>query len=1539
MLRRIIFAVTAVVGFGANIAAAQGYSSEVKDLENRIEELGCSFLPTGTDAFPDYLWSLLSAYSGESIVQVAANVGYNGVEDFLSNGGQLNGRDDGADLLNTLVAGNTGATNRMRREIDRYGDALCPGLIKIDDVGFAEIVRLQINERAYWQPHAELAQAMLNAKTCGYVDVDGFFGPASRSVWGNSGLALSAGNLPTPGDIAALVDGTACGTPQMRDVADMFEHCHNELSYNEPEGQGSPAYEGFAEGLKASIHRKPIDATVRLKPIFRCASKALAWDNFITQGRVDAGVAAYGEIIRSLYLPDATPDEVAASARVVADLFDSEGNGDVAAQIAEAMIVEGVAGGAGDIAFAILANSDGNLSIDTLMALIARQDVSQETREKVVSLVDKYLAGVNEGLVDQHYETGEVATYSDGPLKLDAYVSMMGMDSTMSFIVRLDETPLLRERLLAGEHDYLSYAYATFILEGFTPTGRRPDRARAYFEAAANRGHAPSMFRLGLMSEHGLGGPVDRAKALRLYEAAAGKGETASALIMARKYEIGDGVAQDWQRAQAHYQTVVAGMIPASAAQAVFGQIASGSAFWSDGGPGDALLDEWAAEAFQDVPNDQYSSYGDDDWERKQHVNHYRAFAFELARNFSDAEGGQMLDLPQAARWLRVAGNFSYDWVPYRDYADRDTFDRGTAGEHLSRVLALRPELEAHPLEVQRLVEGDDPETLWRRGETASKVSARIADICAREHGNDDNIYDDDCLPYLERAAVGAIAPELIAEAFRLLRHYSDAEVREIRDYGDLLPNEKAREEGADWLIRRSPNYTWAMIDVLAFYGDYEGAEALARVAAGGDLNVSIPPLRRQIARSRELGTELPAIEAMLETLARGQSAAARDLLSTLQAPKVEAAVPDIETARLGFEAVSHLPTSRALANTARRLAPLEASVGNTARAIELELLAMKSDMSRHGASALNDGPMAARLAEVCTLTRSSERLFAYGAREVALTLAKQAVNTLQDMRRDISALPEQVQLCFRSQVESHYRWLADLFIAENRPDEASRVLEMLKSFESFEFANRARAMSAESFDKLPMMGQEQALMDVVARIEPPQTSLAARRLGLMRLANSRDLTDEEAAELEGLNVALAEAAIAREDTRDALIAAAAQVGRADANTRLNPGKSIKRYLRKGRPDTAAILQYVVLPDRMGLVLTTGTHQRVWGWNTLEGEAFEEARLNEMIGAFRETLKSPIEDPRPMGQRLHDVLLPPEVLAELEAAEVETLILSLDRQLRYLPMAALFDGEHWLASRYTLTHVTRSSLTASAETPSDAIAAFGVTQAHQGFSPLPAVADEVDMLVSEGGNDPGILSGSAQLDAGFTREALADSLIFSDELEDRLGILHLASHFKFGRSEADSFLLLGDGQNLTVQDIREGIGRDADLSEVALLTLSACETAYGETDADGRELESFASIAQHQGARAVMASLWPVADSSTAALMVAFYHRYTAGLPVAEALRGAQMALITGDPEATGNERRGFDLDATEDTPQPPILAGWEHPFFWAPFILLEGSV
>ena len=79
---------------------------------------------------------------------------------------------------------------------------------------------------------------------------------------------------------------------------------------------------------------------------------------------------------------------------------------------------------------------------------------------------------------------------------------------------------------------------------------------------------------------------------------------------------------------------------------------------------------------------------------------------------------------------------------------------------------------------------------------------------------------------------------------------------------------------------------------------------------------------------------------------------------------------------------------------------------------------------------------------------------------------------------------------------------------------------------------------------------------------------------------------------------------------------------------------------------------------------------------------------------------------------------------------------------------------------------------------------------------------------------------------------------------------------------------------------------------VQLLTLSACNTGVG----DGAEVESFGTLAQRQGAKAVVASLWPVVDASTAVLMREFYRirETNTVLTKLDALREAQLELLRG---------------------------------------------
>jgi CHAT domain-containing protein len=113
---------------------------------------------------------------------------------------------------------------------------------------------------------------------------------------------------------------------------------------------------------------------------------------------------------------------------------------------------------------------------------------------------------------------------------------------------------------------------------------------------------------------------------------------------------------------------------------------------------------------------------------------------------------------------------------------------------------------------------------------------------------------------------------------------------------------------------------------------------------------------------------------------------------------------------------------------------------------------------------------------------------------------------------------------------------------------------------------------------------------------------------------------------------------------------------------------------------------------------------------------------------------------------------------------------------------------------------------------------------------------------------------------------------------------------------------------------------------------SACDTASGGAATDGREVESFGVLAQRQGAKAVLASLWPVADASTRQLMQEFYRLRGEGegMTKAEALRRAQLELLRGgaDARAPAGERRGLSVGVAAQT-------RFSHPYFWAPFILI----
>ena len=153
-------------------------------------------------------------------------------------------------------------------------------------------------------------------------------------------------------------------------------------------------------------------------------------------------------------------------------------------------------------------------------------------------------------------------------------------------------------------------------------------------------------------------------------------------------------------------------------------------------------------------------------------------------------------------------------------------------------------------------------------------------------------------------------------------------------------------------------------------------------------------------------------------------------------------------------------------------------------------------------------------------------------------------------------------------------------------------------------------------------------------------------------------------------------------------------------------------------------------------------------------------------------------------------------------------------------------------------------------------------------------------------------------------------------LERRPPIVHYAGHGVRLGSGAGALLLRGDG----APELVDGATVERWTMPGAVVVLSSCAAAEGRpSPIAGRDSLARAFLAA--GARAVIASLWPVEDEAGYAMAARLHDRLAAGRPPASALREAQAAAIEeGRPHA---EWGGWSLlaatPAEADTRPPDV--------------------
>lgn len=544
---------------------------------------------------------------------------------------------------------------------------------------------------------------------------------------------------------------------------------------------------------------------------------------------------------------------------------------------------------------------------------------------------------------------------------------------------------------------------------------------------------------------------------------------------------------------------------------------------------------------------------------------------------------------------------------------------------------------------------------------------------------------------------------------------------------------------------------------------------------------------------------------------------------------------------------------------------------------------------------------------------------------DLAILYGKQALRSIQETRGRLGSLKKSLRQSYLSDKVRVYRHVADLLIREGRLPEAQQVVSLLKEEEYWHYLDTRGAGEASVDDVVATITEQHSIEEINAfdgelgrlGYEIEQLETRQRRDGLseverQRLSQLYDTADKVQQVFEAYLLKLESGyknkVVFGEKDLHSLASLQGDLGEFEART--------------------VVVTFLVLEDNISILITSPAVQIAYRI------PIDEAELNRRVFDFKQRLVRADLDPRPQARALYDLLISP-IEENLIALDAETLMISLDGTLRYLPFAALFDGEHYLTEYYNLALFTPAAKTLPGETePRELrIAGLGMSHAAEGFSRLPAVEEELDLIVREDDKDDprGVLPGRILLNRNFTAESL------SEILGQGYPIIHLASHFSFRPGIVkDSFVLLGDGNRLTLSDLES---RRYPFKFIELLTLSACDTAVGGEDAQGREIESFATLAQKRGAGAILATLWPVADASTGIFMSLFYQmRNELRLSKAEALRKVQSIFISGTHDAEGMEpeHRGIrEADGDGGGFTPPPGAPFAHPFYWAPFILM----
>ena len=578
--------------------------------------------------------------------------------------------------------------------------------------------------------------------------------------------------------------------------------------------------------------------------------------------------------------------------------------------------------------------------------------------------------------------------------------------------------------------------------------------------------------------------------------------------------------------------------------------------------------------------------------------------------------------------------------------------------------------------------------------------------------------------------------------------------------------------------------------------------------------------------------------------------------------------------------------------------------------------------------------------------------------RSLAIFYGKQSVNKFQQLRglaqgREVDS---ETQKSFLRSFQDAYKRLAELLIFEGQLNQAVQVLSLYQDQQFFDF-NRDTNFSIRQVD---FSSRQQGFADRYETTSDRVGQIGSQIGELKRKFAAHQPNEQESAQLKNLEVELKNAAAAfLKVLRDVELELSKKPDERDKVLINDDVDNILKLLDEiNNSKQSAVTIYTLIGEKQFHLLLVSKDGIKHFSTTVKGR-----ELNKKAKEFAENINvldsltgRPKIDVTDQAKELYIIIFK-SIENELPK-DTATIMWNLDGNLRYVPINALHDGKDYLVrrnlnnvvvTRFDIERITRSL------NPIWNATGFATTEEKKqvlnlkipyDFPPLFAGEYEMKSIFKTGTSNHGILEGDILLNAQFRRENMFT------ELKKQKPVVHISSHFKIQPGDLTrSFLVLGDGTAFSLFDMREEAKNSFPegklFAGVDLLTLSACDTGISEPDSDGREVDSFAELAQRFGAASVMATLWSVNECSTAEFMRLFYkNKIDDKMNKAEAIRQAQLALLDGKVKSIAGCPKKSEGDTDKNKPRRPTSTKslkaykenpakpFEHPYYWSPFIL-----